>query len=173
MLTRSLTYSQIQHITHSFLSVFSLVNVKTKRLPFALLAFTLTGNKVAPMRSTLRTPSSITALTACARTPGRFAAATANDVFIYACEAPANGDAVRLVRLAAIANAIVQPVVQLALCTPLLAYSSGDDFFLLRLELRRDVPPISAEEAAAAAAAALRRDALDVVDTPLSQIVCV
>jgi hypothetical protein len=90
-------------------------------------------------------------------------------VFIYACEVPANGDAVRLVRLAAIANAIVQPVVQLALCTPLLAYSSGDDFFLLRLELRRDVPPISAEEAAAAAAAALRRDALDVVDTPLSQ----
>jgi hypothetical protein len=117
----------------------------------------------------LRTPSSITALAVCAHLPARFAAATANDVFIYSCEAPLDGGPVRLVRLAAIANAIVQPVVQLALSSPLLAYSSGDDFFLLRIELRRDVAPISAEDAAAAAAAALRRDALDVVDTPLSQ----
>jgi hypothetical protein len=45
-------FTNSTYLSSLFFVVFLLVNVKTKPLPFALLAFTLTGNKVAPMRST-------------------------------------------------------------------------------------------------------------------------
>ena len=119
----------------------------------------------------LRTPSSITALAACAQRESRFAVATANDVYLYECVLDARTDALQLVRLVAVANAIVQPVTQLALCTPLLAYGSGDDVFMLRIALRRDEPRTSGAAASdASAESALRDDALQVTETPLSQV---